>query len=75
MRGSLDLVKYLVDKGANTHATNGEKKTALNLAVSFDFQDIAKYLKEITNSTKQTNWQGDLKWQTWSNPPVGPSTS
>ena len=43
--GQLEMVKYLVEKGADLNASY-KGKTALNYANQFHHREIKKYLKE-----------------------------
>ena len=45
-RGSLDIVKYLIEHGADVNIKNNEGETALNLAERWELNEIIKALKE-----------------------------
>ena len=44
LRNDYDMVKYLLDKGANPNTENNENKTALTIANDYGKFDISKFL-------------------------------
>ena len=58
--GSLGIVKYLIEKGANINALNSEDNNALSLAAMKDNFPIAKYLIEKGINVNYKNDQGSL---------------
>ena len=43
--GNVEVVKYLIDSGANVNIKNNECKTALDLAEENGYEEIAEILK------------------------------
>ena len=48
--GYIEVTKVLVDLGANSKATGNHGKTPYDLAVMRRQEDVAKYLKGLTQS-------------------------
>ena len=48
--GNIDITKLLVEHGANVKATNKEGKTPFDIASERGHEDVAQYLKEMTQS-------------------------
>ena len=48
--GAINTTKYLVEQGANVKATNKEGKTPLDYALEEEHEDVAQYLKKMTQS-------------------------
>ena len=48
--GKIDVTKVLVDLGANVNATDNDGKTPYDLAVEEEEDEVAEYLKELTQS-------------------------
>ena len=44
MNGRLEVVKYLVEQGANIHAVND---AALKYAIKYHYDEIVEYLKSL----------------------------
>ena len=47
----LDGIKFLIIKGAHINAVNGEDSTALDIAVRFEYAELAQYLKSVGAKT------------------------
>ncbi len=45
--GRLDMIKLLIEKGANPHIKNSEGKTALDMATLNKKQEVIQYLNEL----------------------------
>ena len=48
--GRIEVTKFLVDLGANQKATDNDGKTPYDHAVEEREEEVAKYLKELTQS-------------------------
>ena len=48
--GKLEVTKFLVDFGANVNATDNDGKTPYDLAVQGREEEVAEYLKGLTQS-------------------------
>ena len=48
--GAINTTKYLVEQGANVKATNKEGKNPFDIASERGHEDVAQYLKEMTQS-------------------------
>jgi ankyrin repeat protein len=59
MIGNLDVVKYLVEKGADVKAANNYGNTPLHLAADNCNLDIVKYLLEKGADVKAANKVGN----------------
>jgi len=67
-KGHLEVVKILVEHGANVLHKNKDNKTALNIAMEAGYGDIAKYLRNImlkldsTPHKDKTNVIKNIDW-------------
>ena len=48
-KGYLEIVKYLIENGANANATDVDGKTALTWAVEKGHSEVVKFLNETRN--------------------------
>ncbi len=56
--GSLDIVKVLIDAGADVTITNAQGKTPLDVAIENNHQEIVHYLESLQPSQPSPPWTG-----------------
>lgn len=56
--GHLELVKILVEAGANVNAQNGGGQSALHMTISYDLDDVTSFLKSKGADESVTNAEG-----------------
>jgi ankyrin repeat protein len=50
VNGNLNLVKLLVERGADVNVLRAGGISALSIAIQYKYQDIVAYLTPLTNS-------------------------
>ena len=61
MGGCSDIVKLLIDKGANTNAKNVNRKTPLHCAAEYGFVDVVTVLVQKQKGSEHINCWDDCK--------------
>ena len=61
MGGSSDIVKLLIDKGANTNAKNVNRKTPLHCAAEYGFVDVVTVLVQRQKGSEHINCWDECK--------------
>mmetsp|Transcript_1879 Transcript_1879/g.3749 ORF Transcript_1879/g.3749 Transcript_1879/m.3749 type:complete len:553 (-) Transcript_1879:27-1685(-) len=56
--GHIELVKWLVDNGAEVNVQNGTGQTPLHMSVSYDYGDVTEFLKMNGADGEICNWKG-----------------
>ena len=59
LRGKLDVVKFLVQRGANVKGTNRDGNTPLHVAAFMCREDVVKFLLEKGASVETKNQRGE----------------